>query len=122
MLVKGDKRISPAASEALRIIDSPAGLDALIEAVHGNAGNTEWALATIGRLSPGRVRERLKDTALLDRLEPMLLLAPGANWLADEEALTDLTFLLKQELQDGFQVSPLPRAVSNLICHKLATS
>lgn len=98
MLVGGDKRVSAAASEVLRVIDSPVALDALIEALQGKAGNTVWALATIGRLSPGKVRERLKGTPVLDRLEPMLLLAPGANWLADEEALTDLTFLLKQKL------------------------
>jgi hypothetical protein len=44
------------------------------------------------------VRAHLKGSPLLDRLQPMLLLAPGANWLANEDALSDMAFLLKQEL------------------------
>ena len=55
-------------------------------------------LATIGRLSPDMVREQLRGTPLLERLEPMLLVAQGANWLANEEAATDMAFLLKQAL------------------------
>jgi hypothetical protein len=98
VLVEGDPRNSSAASEALRVIGTPTVLECLIEAVQGQAGNTDWAIATIGRLSADIVRTRLKGTPLLERLEPTLLLAPGANWLANEEALTDMAFLLKQTL------------------------
>ena len=44
------------------------------------------------------VRAHVKNTPLLDQLEPMLLVAQGANWLANEEAATDMAFLLKQGL------------------------
>jgi hypothetical protein len=98
ILLKGDLRQAPAASEALRVIDSPNALEVLVEALQTGAGQTDWAFATIGRLSPDKVREHLRGTPLLQQLEPMLLLAPGANWLANEEAATDLIFLLKQEL------------------------
>jgi hypothetical protein len=79
------------------VIDSATALESLVEAVQANAGNVDWAIATIGRLSPNKVRERLQGTPLLDRLKPMLLLAPGASWLANEEALTNMAFLLKQD-------------------------
>lgn len=98
MLLQGDTQVSPAASEALRVIDTSEVLDALVQALQVNPDNSAWVLATIGRLSPAKVRGRLNGTPILDQLEPMLLLAPGANWLADEEAITDLTFLLKQGL------------------------
>jgi len=97
-LVKGEPRNSPAASEALRVIGTPAVLECLVEAERTKAGNVEWVVATIGRLAPDMVRERLKGTPLLGRLEPMLLLAPGASWLANEDAVTDMAFLLKQGL------------------------
>jgi hypothetical protein len=98
LLVKGEPRTSPAASEALRVIAEPAVLDSLVLAIEANEGNADWALATIGRLPPDLVRGRLKDSPLLERLQPMLLLAPGANWLANENVLADMAFLLKQKL------------------------
>lgn len=73
-------------------------LDCLVEAEKARAGNTEWVLATIGRLPPDMVRDALKGTPLLACLEPMLLLAPGANWLANEDAASDMAFLHKQVL------------------------
>jgi hypothetical protein len=44
------------------------------------------------------VRTHLRGTSLLDQLAPMLLLAPSENWLANEDASTNMTFLLKQRL------------------------
>jgi len=73
-------------------------LETLIEAVDANEGKVDWAVATIGRLPPDIVRARLNGLPLLERLQPMLLLAPGANWPANEDALSDMAFLLKQEL------------------------
>lgn len=98
ILIEGDPHKAPAASEALRVIDSPAVLESLVEATNTATGHTDWVLATIGRLSPDRVRAYLPGTPLLERLEPMLLVAQGANWLASEEASTDMAFLLKQGL------------------------
>jgi len=97
-LLEGDPQRAPGASEALRVIDSPAVLEALVEASNTKTGRSDWILATIGRLSPDMVRGHLRGSALLERLEPMLLVAQGANWLANEQATTDLTFLLKQSV------------------------
>lgn len=97
LLTAGDPQEAPAASEALRVIGSPLAVERLASAANGG-GNTDWVLATIGRMPPDLVRAQLNGNALLERLEPMLLVAHGANWLAREEATTDLTFLLKQNL------------------------
>ena len=98
LLLQGDPRTAPAASEVLRVIANAEVLNSLVEAINTKTGNTDWALATIGRLPPDLVRAQLKDSPLLEKLQPMLLLAPGASWLADENALSDMAFLLKQEL------------------------
>lgn len=98
ILLKDEPRSAPAASEALRAIGTPSVLECLVEAEKTKAGNTNWVVATIGRLPPDMVRAYLKGTPLLDRLEPMLLLAADTNWLANEEAATDMAFLHKQGL------------------------
>ena len=64
-----------------------------------NAGpQSNWLLTMLGRLSPTMVRQALHGTPLLERLEPLLLLAPGGNWLSSEESTLNLAFLLKQSL------------------------
>lgn len=99
ILVQGDPHSAPAASEALRVIGSEIVLSHLLEAVQSQTGNQEWVIATMGRLAPDLVRAQLAGRPnLFARLAPMLLLAPGANWLAHEEAKEDLIFLLKQDL------------------------
>lgn len=97
LLKRGDPRQAPAASEALRVIGNADVLDELVTEA-ADSQNSNWILATLGRLDPGRVRYRLRGQSLLATLEPMLLMAPGANWLSDEEAVTDMAFLLKQQL------------------------
>jgi hypothetical protein len=94
-LVKADPRRAPAASEALRLIASETVVKLLIEAA--DAGH-EWALATLGRLQPELVRPAIRGSKLLSRLSPMLLLSQGANWLASEDRVMDISFLAKQNL------------------------
>jgi len=55
-------------------------------------------LATLGRLSPVLVQQRLAGTSLLEQIAPMLLIAQGANWLSTEAAISDISFLRKQNL------------------------
>lgn len=98
VLVSDDPRRAPAACEALKVIGNAAALDHLIAVAQSEAGGADWVLATMGRLPPDMVRARLKGSPLLERLEPMLLMAPGANWIAREDAATDLAFLIKQDL------------------------
>lgn len=98
ILVEDDVRRAAAASEALRVIDSLVALKSLVAATNAGVQRDYWLLATIGRLAPEMVRAELRGTVLLERLQPMLLVAQGANWLANEDATNDIGFLLKQTL------------------------
>jgi len=98
MLLEGKPRVASAASEALRIIGSTEAVACLVRAANERHGNIDWLLATLGRMPPMTVRERLKGTALLKRVAPMLLVAHGASWLTTENAVTDMAFLMKQNL------------------------
>lgn len=60
--------------------------------------DSDWLLATLGRLPANVARPAAERSGLLPRIAPMLLLGEGANWLASEERLVDIVFLLKQNL------------------------
>jgi len=98
ILMEGEPRKASAASETLRVIGSAEALTCLVQAANERQGNIDWLLATLGRMPPALVRERLNGTPLLERIEPMLLVAHGASWLATEDAVTDIAFLVKQNL------------------------
>ncbi len=97
-LIVGGRRRAPAASEALRIIDSDEVLRALVSAADISDPVPDWIVATLGRLSPDRVNAALQHSPLLDRVALVLLNAQGANWLASETVRSDIAFLLKQNL------------------------
>ena len=101
-LVISDPRRAPAASEALRLIGNETVVRVLIEAA---AGGHDWVLATLGRLPPQLVRPAIAGSSLLPRLAPMLLLSGGANWLASEDRVVDLTFLSKQSISSSTKLS-----------------
>lgn len=98
VLMAGEPRAASAASEALRVIGNADALTCLVQAANERNGNIDWLLATLGRMPPALVRDRLRGTPLLERIEPMLLIAHGASWLATEDAVTDMAFLVKQNL------------------------
>ena len=100
-LLTRNPRRAPAACEALRIIGSADVLQALV--VRAGIGHSapDWILATLGRLSPEMVRTQLRGSTLLKRIEPMLLTAPGSQWLASEALTSDIAFLMKQNLWQG---------------------
>lgn len=97
-LISGDKRVAPAASEALRVIGGDQVVKNLIQAALERNDSADWILATLGRLPAKRVRAALHGDPLLARLEPLLLLTDTGNWMAGEDVGLDLQFLLKQHL------------------------
>ncbi|PYP91849.1 MAG: hypothetical protein DMG65_05980 [Candidatus Angelobacter sp. Gp1-AA117] len=94
-LTKNDQRRAAAASETLRLIGNETVLKFLIEAA---AGGHDWVLATLGRLPAALVRPALTGSDLLKKVAPLLLLSEGSNWLAPEDRLMDIGFLVKQNL------------------------
>lgn len=97
-LSAGRPRRASAASEVLRTVGSDYVIDVLIEAAKDPRKVTDWILATIGRLAPDVVRQRLQDHPSLRRISPMLLLSEQENWLASRRLAADFTFLQKQHL------------------------
>ncbi|MGH6777764.1 MAG: HEAT repeat domain-containing protein [Bradyrhizobium sp.] len=97
LLERADLKEAAAASEALRIIGNDAVLQKLIEAAK-QGGPSNWILATLGRLSPAKVRAALGGDPLLNKLEPLFLMGSSENWLAKDSVDIDLKFLLKQNL------------------------
>lgn len=95
-LASPSARRAAAASEVLRVI----GNETVVRALAGVAeGGNNWLIATLGRLPPALVRQCLHGTALLAKVEPLLLLNHGMNWLASENRLMDLAFLSKQDVE-----------------------
>ncbi|RHW16844.1 hypothetical protein D1610_14115 [Sphingomonas gilva] len=97
-LSNGEPSLAPAASEALRVIGGRKVLEVLVKAIEQSGSDFAWGMATLGRLEPKLVREGLRGSPLLAQLEPMLLMAHGANWLTAEDAVVNFAFLLKQDL------------------------
>jgi len=98
MLFDADKNKSAAASEVLHLIGTEEVLAALLEAREEKDCDLGWVIATLGRLSPVKVREVLAGDPLLDRVNPLLLLSEEDNWLAGGNVRTDLEFLLGQSV------------------------
>jgi hypothetical protein len=88
----------PYLAEALRIIGSKQVLKRLVDAARTNSNNTDWVIATLGRLPANEVKSALAGDRLLDRLQPLLLLSNSTNWIAEDAVDIDLKFLLKQHL------------------------
>jgi hypothetical protein len=97
-LMVGEPRRAAAASEVLRIIGTSDVLEALTNAANIKQPVPEWVLASLGRLRAEDVRQHLRGSPLLERVSPMLLFSKGANWLTSERLMTDMTFLLKQNI------------------------
>lgn len=97
-LILADETVAPAASQALRLIGSDAVLQSLTRAYQQNPKARNWILATLGRMSPQLVRDKLQGQPILEKVEPMLLIAPGANWMSSEEMAINVSFLLKQNI------------------------
>jgi hypothetical protein len=98
LLKLGSPREAAAVSEALRVIGNEAVLQKLIE-IARQSEPPNWALATLGRLSPLKVRTALQeDDPLVKKLEPLFLMSSEENWLASDTVDVDLKFLLKQNL------------------------
>jgi len=93
-LMRGDKRIAPAVSRALRQIGTPE-IVAQLCARAGDGNN--WMIATLGSLPISLVDGATKGTPLAARVAPLLLLNETNNWLQTEDRVMDLAFLDKQK-------------------------
>jgi len=93
-LIDGDSRRAAAASEVLRLIANDIVLRILIDAA--TTTDSEWILATLGRLPGELVRPAIANTTLMPKVAPLLLLGEGDNWLANKDRVMDIAFLTQQ--------------------------
>jgi len=98
LLVTGNDRQRGAVCEALRLIDNEYVINQLIQAAEQNPDNASWMIAALGQLSPNSVRNALQNNPLLSRVQPFFHMSKQENWLASDEKITDLRFLISQDI------------------------
>ncbi len=62
----------------------------------GSSVARDWALATLGQMSPGAIQEFVTDSGLAAQLRPLQLTSPDTNWTRCEEISDMLVFVRKQ--------------------------
>lgn len=63
---------------------------------HVSAVTRDWALATLGQMSPAAIRGYVADPALATQLRPLQLTSPETNWTRSEQITDMLAFVRKQ--------------------------
>jgi HEAT repeat protein len=66
---------------------------------HASPATRDWALATLGQMSPAAIRDYVADPALAAQLRPLQLTSPETNWTRSEQITDMLTFVRKQTLE-----------------------
>jgi hypothetical protein len=65
---------------------------------HASAVTRDWALATLGQMSPAATRDYITDRTLVAQLRPLQLTSPETNWTRSEQITDTLTFVRKQTI------------------------
>jgi hypothetical protein len=65
---------------------------------HGAAGTRDWALATLGQMSPAATKNYVTDPVLAVQLRPLQLTSPDTNWTRSEQITDMLMFVQKQTI------------------------
>lgn len=97
-LMNDNPRRAAASSEVLRIISGYNVIDSLVRAYDNNPTELDWILATLGRMPLNEVEDKIENEELIQKIKPLLLAYGEQNWLAKENVLADMGFLLKQTL------------------------
>jgi hypothetical protein len=66
---------------------------------HAFAVTRDWALATLGQMSPAAIQHYVNDRALAAQLRPLQLTSPETNWTRSEQITDMLTFVRKQTVE-----------------------
>ena len=66
---------------------------------HASPGTRDWALATLGQMSPAAIRGYVADPALATQLRPLQLTSPETNWTRSEQITDMLAFVRKQTVE-----------------------
>lgn len=66
---------------------------------HASAVTRDWALATLGQMSPSAIRDYVNDRTLAAQLRPLQLTSPETNWTRSEQIVDTLRFVGKQTIE-----------------------
>ena len=66
---------------------------------HASPITKDWALATLGQMSPAAICEYVTDRTLAVQLRPLQLTSPETNWTRSEQILDTLAFVRKQTVE-----------------------
>jgi hypothetical protein len=95
-LVTTEPASAYAIMEVLKLIGTAAVVRELVSGLPRSGHRRPWFLAALGKLPAPLIREHVKEASLVQELEPMLLSTTPENWLGQENTVTSLNFLLKQ--------------------------
>jgi HEAT repeat protein len=97
LVMSGDDRTRVAAIEALRVVGGPRVVEKLAAAAREST--SPWPIAALGRQRQENVIAVLGKEPLMQRVEPVLLVAsPHRNWFAQPPTAERFSFLLGQDL------------------------
>ena len=92
------KRVS-ASFVLARTIPATISAPRLVELrTHASQITRDWALATLGQMSPTAIRDFVTDPTLAAQLRPLQLTSPETNWTRSEQITDTLTFVRKQTI------------------------
>lgn len=98
LLIEGNQRQKAAICEILRLIGTDYVIEQLIQGAGQEIAEKSWLTAALGQLPPDAVRAALENTALLDQVQPFFHLSPQENWLTRDDKISDLRFLIGQNI------------------------
>jgi hypothetical protein len=98
LLISGNQRQKAAICEILRLVGTEYVIEQLIQAARQETAEKGWIIAALGQLPPAAVGAALQNSSLLDQVQPFFHLSPQENWLAPDDKISDLRFLLDQNI------------------------
>ena len=95
-----ERKLASASFVLARTVPPPISAPRLVALrTHASALTRDWALATLGQMSPASIRDYVTDRALATQLRPLQLTSPDTNWTRSEQITDMLTFVRKQTVE-----------------------
>ncbi len=98
LFIEGNQRQKAAICEILRLVGTDYVIEQLIQAAGQETVEKSWLVAALGQLPPDAVGTALQNNPLLDQVQPFFHLSPKENWLTTDDKISDLRFLLGQNI------------------------
>lgn len=95
-----ERRLASASFILARTIPATISAPRLVQHCdHPAARTRNWALATLGQMSPAAILPYVNNAGLAAQLQPLQLTSPETNWTRSERVMDMLTFVRKQTVE-----------------------